>query len=131
MIEALKKSWRIFRQGTPGRRFQELHERRNPSGAKRAGYVATGVLLIVGGLATEMIPGPPSNTMILVGLIVLAHTTERGARMLDRVECRLDPLISRALGTWRKLSRPAKWIVSVVWGLLMTAAGIGLWRWMR
>ncbi len=131
MLDGLKESWRVLREHEPGRRFQEVHRRRNLSARARAVYTGGGLLLVGAGLATEAVPFVPSNTIVLVGLAVLAHVSARGARAMDRAELKLQPLIRWGLAAWRKLPRPMKWVVSVLWMLLLSAAGFALWRAVR
>lgn len=77
-----------LRGGPPGRRFQEINRHHGRSGGRASRLVVSvaGLALGVAGLVTYPIPGPPSTLMVLCGAALLARSSHRGARALDRAE---------------------------------------------
>ncbi|CAA9370882.1 MAG: hypothetical protein AVDCRST_MAG89-4581, partial [uncultured Gemmatimonadetes bacterium] len=55
----------------------------------RLSSVAGGGSLVVSGIVTYPIPGPPSTLMIVTGFALVAREWERLARALDRLELRV------------------------------------------
>jgi hypothetical protein len=82
-------------QGTPGRRFQERYlrgRRAAHSAAKRIAKVATGAVLIAAGIVLLPAPGP-GILVVLLGLALVAESSPRVAKTLDRIELRVRGLI--------------------------------------
>ncbi len=76
-------------QSAPGRRFQERYRKRKGDSAwKRGGFVCAGVLLTLVGIFFLVVPGP-GIPVLAVGLALLAQTSARVARLLDRAELKL------------------------------------------
>ena len=83
---------RILRDSQPGHRFQRLHlwrREQHPSLLGRLSSVAGGGSLVVSGIVTYPIPGPPSTLLIVTGFALVAREWERLAHALDRLELRL------------------------------------------
>ena len=75
-----------FVRSPPGRRFQELHERRAPCSAlKRWGRLVGGVLLCLAGLVMLVAPGP-GILILLIGGGLMAQESVAVARFLDSAE---------------------------------------------
>jgi uncharacterized membrane protein HdeD (DUF308 family) len=78
-----------FARSPPGRRFQELYERRAPrSILKRWGRLLGGVLLCLAGLVMLVAPGP-GILILLIGGALMAQESVAVARVLDRAELRI------------------------------------------
>jgi hypothetical protein len=75
-----------FARSPPGRRFQDLHDRRAPCSAlKRWGRLVGGVLLCLAGLVMLVAPGP-GILILLIGGALMAQESVAVARFLDRAE---------------------------------------------
>ena len=76
MIERARENWRRFKEGMPGRRFQEHHYRHQQSSSGRSYLrvffgIAGGLLVVAGGVVA--VPGPgPGWLIILLGLTMVA-----------------------------------------------------------
>jgi hypothetical protein len=82
-------------RGTPGRRFQERYlraRRAKHSAAKRIAKVAAGVAVIAVGIVLLPAPGP-GLPVVLLGLALIAESSLRVAKTLDRIELRARGLI--------------------------------------
>jgi uncharacterized membrane protein YbaN (DUF454 family) len=129
MLQRLKQAWREFKRSPPGRRFQELYERRRRSrraGAKRAFFIGGGLLTVAGGVASFPVPFVPSELIILTGLGIFAQGSVRAARLLDWVELRLRGPMLWAWRIWSPLPRAAKVLLGALWTALLAAA----WVWL-
>jgi hypothetical protein len=132
MIERAKENWRRFKQGKPGRRFQD-HHHRCQRGYKSRSYVrglfgiAWGFLVVVGGVIAVPAPGP-GWLIILLGLGVIAGESLSFARSVDRAEVRLRRLARLGAGVW--VSSPAwvKVLIALAVLTCATALGYGLYR---
>jgi uncharacterized membrane protein YbaN (DUF454 family) len=126
MLQRLKQAWREFKHSAPGRRFQELYQRRQRSrrsGAKRALFIVGGLLIIAGGVVSFPVPGVPSELIIVTGLAIFAQGSMRAARILDWIELRLR---GPYLRVWKPLPRWAKFLIAVLWTALLAMAWIWL-----
>jgi hypothetical protein len=87
MMQSLKKEWRHFLQCEPGKRFQQVHERRQKKrgeggGWKKIVFIVAGWALALVGTVLLAMPGP--GTIVLAGgLMLLASESLSMARMLD------------------------------------------------
>ena len=96
-----------LRRAARGDRFQALHRRRTlrPRGrARRLASLGLGVLLLLVGIVTYPVPGPPSTLMVLAGLALIAQEWMWVACLLDRQEMRLHARLQRGVATWRRLT---------------------------
>lgn len=78
----------MFRDGAPGRRFVEEHDRIEHSTPARIAVAGLGILLIAGGIVMLFIPGP-GLVAILFGLALIATTWRRLAAWMDLGEVRV------------------------------------------
>ena len=125
-MQRLKQAWREFKRSPPGRRFQELYERRRQSRrglAKRVLFIVGGLLAVAAGIATFPVPGVPSELIIITGLAIFAQGSKRAARILDWIELRLRGPFLRI---WRPLPHAAKVLLAALWMALLAAA----WVWL-
>ena len=99
MVETLKQHWQEFRQGTPGKRFQDYHERRHPDGHWLMGALrmGLGVLLLLVGLVMMPAPGP-GMVVVAVAAVIVARESRLAARFFDIIELRLRALLRRIRG---------------------------------
>jgi hypothetical protein len=75
MSQRLKQAWRELKRSPPGRRFQELYQRRRRSrrgGAERAFFIGGELLTIAAGVISFPVPGVPSELIIVAGLAIFA-----------------------------------------------------------
>jgi len=112
----LKKHWRTFRDATPGKRFEKLHEARTDSPPPIVFY-AIGAILLAGGVVLLFIPGP-GLLLIAFGGALIARQSPWLAKRLDRLELVLRRLARRAAASWRRSSVAVR-------GALVTGAAIG------
>lgn len=97
MFSKLKKELRQLQASPPGKRFQELHERRRAEGrAHNPLTLIVGVVLIIIGIALMVLPGP-GILVAAAGLALIAQDLPLFARALDATEAR----VRRWLG-WEK-----------------------------
>ena len=126
MWQYLKKQWRDIKCGQPGRRFQELHDRRQAARrSPRRRRVAIGIAgcVFVGGLIMMPLPGP-GFPIVLVGAALLARESSRAARGLDWLELKCRHVTGCAFKAWRATSLPLKVAI-----LVMATLGIGSAAW--
>lgn len=112
MFAGLKRQWRTFRAGRPGRRFQDRYERSQKSKHSQAWYLhllkpALALVLTVGGVVLCFIPGPGIPLMI-IGAGLFADNSLALARALDWMEVRLRRIVRWAKRWWALASRPAR-----------------------
>ncbi|PPE72126.1 hypothetical protein C3942_19700 [Solimonas fluminis] len=98
-LARLKSSWREFRRGKPGRRFQDWHEHRHGRGGAFLGAcrLVLGLVLMLAGVVLMPAPGPG---MAVVGLaaVLVARESRTAARVFDAIELRLRALLRRIRG---------------------------------
>lgn len=101
VVEPLRRHWRLFRSGRPGRRFQDFYARKRGSrgGALyRCAAIVLGALLCLVGIFFMAVPGP-GIPIFALGAVMIAQQSLVTARLLDRTEIRLRRLVrSRAGG---------------------------------
>jgi len=74
------------REGSPGRRFEDTHERnRIDNRIVRLGVASLGCFFIVGAGVTFWLPGP-QVVVAIMGLAMVGSQSETAARLMDRVE---------------------------------------------
>jgi uncharacterized protein (TIGR02611 family) len=126
MFQWFQKQWRELRKSMPGRRFQELHERRQASRQspfrQRLG-LGIGCLVVIAGIAMVPLPGP-GWPIVLVGAGLLARESSRAARALDWVEVRFRGLLSWGVCRWQRASFGLRCIVVVI---VLAVLGTGAW----
>lgn len=129
MLQRLKQAWGEFKRSRPGRRFQELYERRRRSrhaGAKRAFFIAGGLLTVAAGVTSFPVPFVPSELLIIAGLGIFAQGAGRAARILDWVELRLRGPLLWVWEFWSPLPRWGKVLLGALWTALISMA----WVWL-
>lgn len=130
MLKRLKESWRRLRAGTPGRRFQQQHSRRQESGRsplKKALFVVVGLLLMAVGIFLLFVPGP-GLVVLLLGALMVAQQSLLAARALDWAEVRALKLLDPSLRVWRRSSRALKILVVVFALVVAGAVGFGAFK---
>lgn len=119
----LKKNWQQIKRGRPGRRFQDLYERRRN---RRAGKPAIArILIIIFGvglmllaLVVGLVPGPGGMAVFILGLGIVSAEFRLAARLLDWLESRTRRIWAKAKRIWTRRS--------VVTRLLLGAVLLGL-----
>jgi hypothetical protein len=100
----LKRTFREVRNGKPGRRFIDHHDRtrRSESGNETAwrnvAHIAGGVVLLAAGLLLSLPPGVPGFLLWIPGLALLASRLRWLAMLLDYAEV----LGRRVIGRFRR-----------------------------
>ncbi|MGH7765892.1 MAG: PGPGW domain-containing protein [Candidatus Binatia bacterium] len=130
MLERLKRRWRHFKAGTPGRRFQQQYDRRRESGrspVKKVLFIGLGTLLMVAGVFFLFVPGPGLLVLVL-GAALIAQQSLLAARTLDSIEIRVRKLLNWILGAWRSFSPALKILVAVLALVVVGAVGFGAFK---
>ena len=115
MIGRTKASWRRFKAGKPGHRFQDRYHHRQAEQAhlpKRIFLICLGAVLAVGSLFLAPLPGPGFATIFL-GLAILAGELLPAARFLDWAEVRLRRFARFVGRLWRSSTFGKVAVVSV------------------
>ena len=98
-LAGLKQQWQEFRQGEPGKRFQDYYESRHDQGSAffSGCRLVLGLVLLLVGLVMMPAPGPG---MIVVALaaVMMARESRLAARLFDAIELRLRGLLRRIRG---------------------------------
>ena len=122
----LLRSWHEFKEGRPGRRFQDA-ARRNAASRSKHGLLyrcvrpLLGILLLLIGVFLCVVPGP-GIPFILLGLSILSGSSKTIARFLDWSELKLRALINWLKRWWHHSPQAGK--VAAV--LLVCAIATGL-----
>jgi hypothetical protein len=130
VLDGLKQEWDAFKAAPPGTRFVTHHHRaqQHSSRAGRVARAGLGVVLLAAGLVMLVAPGP-GLLFALFGLGLLATTSERLARALDRIEPRLRAAGRAVQAWWERRSLPAKIALAGIVSLGVVAAAIyAAWR---
>ena len=98
-LAALRQHWQEFRQGEPGKRFQEYYERRHGEGSALlcACRLVLGVALLLVGLVMMPAPGP-GMVVVALAAVMVARESRTAARCFDAIELRLRGLLRRIRG---------------------------------
>ena len=107
MLKHLKQSWRRFKAGLPGRRFQQqfrLRQGFRSGAARKALFITGGILLAAAGVFLLFVPGPGIITL-LIGAVIIAQQSSWAARAFDRIEFRLRRFIKQSLYAPRRDGR--------------------------
>jgi hypothetical protein len=100
MLRYIKRQVRQLKASPPGRRFQELHRRRQNAGKFRTLLpIAAALAFIVVGVVLLFIPGPGTAVLVL-GLALISQEFLSVAHALDRLELRVRK--------WRESRRAAE-----------------------
>ncbi len=94
-LDLLRKRYREFAAGQPGKRFKELHERRARRGNSRKPLViAMAVVVIVIGIVLLVLPGP-GIPFLVVGMALAGQEVFFVARALDQGELLIRKVLQR------------------------------------
>ena len=107
MLKQLKQSWRRFKAGLPGRRFQQqfrLRQEFRSGAARKALFIASGILLAAAGVFLLFVPGP-GIIILLIGAVLIAQQSSWAARAFDRIEIRLRKFIKQNIYRARRDER--------------------------
>jgi uncharacterized protein (TIGR02611 family) len=130
MWEEVKQTWRRFKAGNPGQRFQQEFRRRHSAGRspiQKALLIVGGLLLMAAGFLLLFIPGP-GLVLFFVGGFLIAQQSLVAARMLDWSEIRLRKLLAWSLRAWRHSSTALKLLLVVVAVVVLGAVGLGVFK---
>ncbi|HEY1053110.1 MAG TPA: PGPGW domain-containing protein [Prosthecobacter sp.] len=124
MFAHFHQHWEAFKASRPGRRFQDVHKRREQSGkAASSGVrkflmIGLGLALTAAGMFFLVVPGP-GTVGVFVGIALIASESLLVARLLDRLEVLLRPLFEWLRRHWMRFSRTQRRVLSG------TAAALG------
>lgn len=127
MVKKLKQSWRRFKTGSIGWRFQQQFRYRQQAGhgpLEKALFIGGGSLLMVAGVVFLFIPGPGLLVFLLGGVLV-AQQSLLAARILDWMEVHARQLIAWSFGLWRSFSPALKILLVVLALVVIGMAGLG------
>ncbi len=130
MWEMFKQTWRRFKAGNPGQRFQREFRRRHSAGRspiQKALLIVGGLLLMAAGFLLLFIPGP-GLVFLFVGGFLIAQQSLVAARVLDWSEIRLRKLLAWSLRAWRRSSTTLKALLVVVAVVVLGAVGLGVFK---
>jgi hypothetical protein len=111
MLSNLRRDWLRLRRAEPGRRFQEVYERRRKRKRTRWSrpiWLAAGGFLVATGPLAGMIPGPGGVVVFFVGLALLGRELRPVARALDWCEPRLRRAWRRIRLAWGRAATPTR-----------------------
>ena len=118
MLADLKESWKTFRKGRPGDRFESFFRaRRKNRDGSRIALLIVGILLIAGGVILLFIPGP-GLLLIAFGGALVAQQSLWMAKLLDEIELVARRMARLAARFWKASSIPVRALV-----VLAAAAG--------
>jgi hypothetical protein len=125
--ERLKKHWEEFKQGQPGRRFQEryqqkLHTRKDRHWSQSLLEAVLILVFILIGLILVFIPGP-AILFFALAAVLLAHQSLWAARLLDWTEVKLRQLIHWAISWWKRAPAPTRGAIIILGMLGIAGAG--------
>jgi hypothetical protein len=132
-FEAMRERWQEFNEGKPGKRFQQIHQRRGRRQGKTSvwrkwGYIALASVLIFAGLFFLAVPGP--GLLILApGLALLAAESLTVAKFLDWAELKTRPLYLWAKARWKKAGRKTRLLILLAMGACGLAAAALAYFW--
>jgi hypothetical protein len=132
MWEKSKQTWRRFKAGNPGQRFQQEFRRRHSAcrtPIQKALLIVGGLLLMAAGFFLLFVPGP-GLVFFFVGGFLIAQQSLVAARVLDWSEIRLRTLLTWSLAAWRCSSTTIKVLLVAVAVVALGAAGLGVFKWL-
>jgi Flp pilus assembly protein TadB len=117
MMGRAKESWRLFKASKPGHRFQERYRRRQEKqrgwrDPRKLFYVIGGLIIALGSLILEVLPGP-GTLMFFLGLGMIAGEFLPVARLLDWAEVQAKELGRWVEGVWRSSAGGKTLVVSM------------------
>src|SRR5688572_32699890 len=87
MLKHLKQSWRRFKAGLPGRRFQQqfrLRQGLRSGTARKALFMAAGIVIVAVGIFLLLVAGP-GVIILLIGGVLIAQEASLVAGSCDRL----------------------------------------------
>ena len=99
MLRDLKRNWRRFKAGLPGRRFQQQFRYRQQfrSGPfRKVLFITGGILIATAGIFFLFAPGP-GIIILLLGAVVIARESLLAARAFDWIEIQLRKFVRQRL----------------------------------
>jgi hypothetical protein len=107
-VRTLRRAWREFKEGKPGRRFQDHYCRKHDphSGdGRRFGFIVGGISLVVLGALLSILPWVPGFVLGAMGALLLCAESQTAARALDFIETGLRFALCRLRRTAHRLHR--------------------------
>ena len=127
MFGKLKEEWQHFKDGKPGRRFQDSYHRRQQesqgrlTGTRLFNFIA-GPVLVLAGIILVPAPGP-GFAVVACGMGLLGSEFLPVARFMDRAEVLCREARREVQGVWAQSSAGAKTVVILL--LLVCVAAVG------
>jgi hypothetical protein len=127
-IAKLERQWHELAHDKPGQRFANQHRRLRHGGrARLVAMAVVGALLVAVGLFLLVVPGP-GLLVGAFGLALLAGTSSRLARALDRLEPIVRRWASRAKTWWLQASLATRIAACAIGSAIAGAAAYGAYR---
>lgn len=117
MFERFHKDWDAFKSSPSGRRFQDVHKRREENGkggtstVRKFLMLGAGLALTAAGLFFLVVPGP-GTVVIFVGIALIARESMLMARLLDRLEVLVRPSFLWLRRQWMRLGHTQRLVMS-------------------
>lgn len=111
----IRQSWKELERSAPGRRFQDLYERRRRAGhphLKKIISIAGGLVLTAAGFFLLAFPGP-GLLLIFAGMGMMAQYSKAASKALDKCEVGVRKLIAFGARMWERASAPLKGLIVV------------------
>ncbi len=130
-VADVKREWRMFKSDRPGHRFRAQRARmQNGSRKLLVAQVSLGIVLLLGGAALLVLPGP-GLLLIVFGLALVAGVSDRLAVVLDRMEPRIRKAGAAAKAWWeRQATLVRALLIAVAAGVLGVAAYVAYRLWL-
>ncbi len=129
MLTRIKETWRQFKAGKPGQRFQEQYRRRQKENqgrwdARKLFHIIAGTVIAL--IGSFFIPAPGPGTLIMaLGLGLIGSEFRPLARALDWAEVKVRTLLQECKAIWARSSTPVKILISLIIVSCMAGAGYG------
>ena len=105
MLDNLKQRWQHFVALPSGQRFQghyQRHQQSRPRTLHRKILAIGGGILIMG-IGVVFLPAPgPGALILLIGAALIAEESLLAARILDKIELRVQPLVNWLGQLWQR-----------------------------
>jgi hypothetical protein len=129
-LDKLKAQWKKLRAGSPGRRFQDHHRRREAertSSMSRVVWIAIGAALLLVGVFLMLVPGPGIPVFVL-GAALIGQESLFVARRMDGAELWLREAFRKLRSAWARSPAWAKVLVTVAAVVIVGALSAGAYE---
>ena len=132
MFKRLKKQWRSFKSGRPGKRFEERYERAQRQRSSQPVWLrflkpTIGLVLFAAGVVLCFIPGP-GLPLLIIGLGFMAEQSRTIANAMDWTEVRVRKVLTWGRRWWKHANVVSRSAVIVLAALVAAGAAYGGFR---